>query len=93
MSINLTSLHLQQRQQDRVKRVISNREALLKLATDLETFMLWNDTERHGSEDGNTMRHQNQAARLANEIADGFDRLSQRYTRDLKQVEGFSCSW
>ena len=55
--------------------------------------MLWNDTEGHGSKDGNTMRHQNQAARLANEIADGFDRLSQRYTRDLKQVEGFSCNW
>lgn len=85
-----------QRQQDRVKRVIANREALLKLASDLETFMIWSDTDKHSPAtcgDDKTMRNQYQAAQLANEIADGFDRLSQRYTRDLKQAEGFSCTW
>lgn len=85
-----------QRRQDRVKRVRENREALLKLASDLETFMIWNDTERCNpslSVDNETPTHQFQAAQLANDIADSFDRLSQRYTRDLKQAEGFSFCW
>lgn len=86
---------LQQRKQDRVKRTIANREALFKLASDLETFMIWNDKQccRTASfEDHQTTRPQNQTAQLAAEIADGFNRLSQRYARDLKQAEEFSCS-
>lgn len=73
-----------------------NREALLKLASDLETFMIWNDAERcnrSGGGDDETPTHQFQAAQLASDIADSFDRLSQRYTRDLKQAEGFSFCW
>lgn len=86
---------LQQRKQDRVKRTIANREALFKLASDLETFMIWNDKQccrTTSFEYHQTTRHQNQTAQLASEIADGFDRLSQRYARDLKQAEEFSCS-
>jgi len=96
IQVNQNLLLLQQRQRDRVKRVIANREALFKLASDLETFMIWNDTEGYGpvaSEDGNIMRHQYQAAQLANDIADGFEQLSERYTRDLKQADGFSCTY
>lgn len=75
---------LQHKQQERVKQVRANREALFKLASDLETFMIWNDAER-------TEGHQqHQARQLANDIADGFDRLSQRYSRDLQRAEGFS---
>lgn len=84
-----------QRKQDRVKRTIANREALFKLASDLETFMIWNDKQcchTASFEDHQTTQHQNQTAQLAVEIADGFDRLSQRYARDLKQAEEFSCS-
>lgn len=95
LNITLFLHFLQQRKQDRVKRTIANREALFKLASDLETFMIWNDKQccRTASfEDHQTTRHQNQTAQLAAEIADGFDRLSQRYARDLKQAEEFSCS-
>ena len=45
--------------------------------------MIWNDVER-------TEGQQYQARQLANDIADGFDRLSQRYSRDLRRAEGFS---
>ena len=58
--------------------------------------MTWNDPERcslaNGGDD-KAPRHQYQAAQLANDIADSFDRLSQRYTKDLKQAEGYSSSW
>ncbi|XP_068748532.1 uncharacterized protein [Montipora capricornis] len=85
-----------QKRQDKVSRVIANREALLKLASDLNTFMTWNDPEQcslaNGGDD-KAPRHQYQAAQLANDIADSFDRLSQRYTKDLKQAEGYSFSW
>ena len=96
-ALNITLLlhFLQQRKQDRVKRTIANREALFKLASDLETFMIWNDKQccyTASFEDHQTTQHQNQTAQLAAEIADGFDRLSQRYARDLKQAEEFSCS-
>ncbi|XP_078363406.1 uncharacterized protein LOC144647475 isoform X2 [Oculina patagonica] len=77
------------RQQERVKQVRANREALFKLASDLETFMLWNDAERT-DDSGRQQRHQTR--QLANDIADGFDRLSQRYSRDLKRAEGFPCT-
>lgn len=58
--------------------------------------MIWNDTERCNpslSVDNETPTHQFQAAQLASDIADSFDQLSQRYTRDLKQAEGFSFCW
>lgn len=58
--------------------------------------MIWSDTDKHSPAtcgDDKTMGNQYQTAQLANEIADGFDQLSQRYTRDLKQAEGFSCTW
>lgn len=57
--------------------------------------MIWNGTERRSPVtcgDEKQIRNQHQVAQLANEIADSFDRLSQRYTRDLKQAEGFSCT-
>lgn len=46
--------------------------------------MIWNDTEKS---EGQQQHH---ARQLANDIADGFDRLSQRYSKDLKRAEGFS---
>ena len=46
--------------------------------------MIWNDAER------TEQQQHHQARQLANDIADGFDRLSQRYSRDLKRAEGFS---
>lgn len=51
--------------------------------------MIWNDAERTGDNEG---QQQHQARQLANDIADGFDRLSQRYSRDLKRAEGFHCT-
>lgn len=82
------------RQEERVKKVVANREALFKLASDLETFMIWNDGERTGTSTYSEGKQTHQAAQLANDIADGFDKLSQRYSRDLKQAEGFpSTLW
>lgn len=77
------------RQEERVKRVVANREALFKLASDLETFMIWNDAERNELRTRNEGEQTHEASQLASEIADSFDRLSQRYSRDLKQAEGF----
>ena len=79
-----------------MQKVVANREALLKLASDLETFMICNDTEQRGSTDNNSninnkVLDQQEAAKIAKEIADGFDRISQRYARDLQQAEGFSA--
>lgn len=77
------------RQEERVKRVVANREALFKLASDLETLMIWNSAEGNDLRTCNDGEQTHQAAQLASEIADSFDRLSQRYSRDLKQAEGF----
>lgn len=68
---------------------MANREALFRLASDLETFMIWNDAERNELRTRNEGEQTHEAAQLASEIADSFDRLSQRYSRDLKQAEGF----
>ena len=56
--------------------------------------MIWNDGERTGTSTYSEGKQTYQATQLANDIADGFDRLSQRYSRDLKQAEGFpSTLW
>ena len=75
---------MQKRREEKVKRVIANREALLKLSSNIETFL--NDQEK--PTDSQRLSRQ-EVANLANEIANGFDRLSERYKNDLKRVENF----
>ena len=67
-----------------MRRVRANREALLKLSSNIQTFM--------NNEEESPNKHKlsrQEVAHLANEIANGFDRLSERYKNDLKRAENF----
>lgn len=59
----------------------------MNMAKDIERFK--NLQEVRESSSPNSIQHSKESAILAEKIADGFDRLSQRYSEDLKRAENF----
>ncbi|KAK3752747.1 hypothetical protein QZH41_018705 [Actinostola sp. cb2023] len=74
------------RREWRVRRTRENREALTKMAKDIEKFkniQLSTDTSPA------SMKQSKETVVLAEKIASGFDRLSNRYHEDLQTTDNF----
>ncbi|XP_032238326.1 leucine-rich repeat and IQ domain-containing protein 1 isoform X2 [Nematostella vectensis] len=76
------------RMRDRVRRARENRESLMTMAMKMEKLMK-HEAAVSGYDDEGQKLAKEEVVMLAHEIADGFDRIGQRYDADLQRARNF----